>query len=520
MHQETTTRPSAVPIRSGIVTLSGYGIRVAVDRRHLAVSDGIGRQRRTGRFAKATSRIKRLVVIAQTGFVTLEALRWLHDAKAAFIQIDHDGSILTASIGGLDDARLRRAQALIPMTEHRLAIAREILEAKIKGQLAVLDSFGLEGGGKVRAAIALLDRADRMDRALIAEARAAEAYWDAWAAVPMTFAQRDRVPAHWRTFGARRSPLTLGPRNAGNPLNAILNYLYTLLEVETRIALIGRGLDSGLALFHCDEANRQSLAADVMESVRPHVDAFVLNLARTRTFSAKDFAETREGACRLAAPLAQELAPTMATWAKLVAPYAEAVARHVARLAKSGLGMEPPIRAAAGDRARVKVRVRPIAAPAVPKAVRSVPIATAANACRSCGAKVTIRKRVYCDRCFPDQMEAQRRAVTPAFRAGGPAKIAAMRAAGHDPTSTPEAKRRRASTASKQRKAAAAWRDDGSLDRVDFRRDILPKLQSLPVRAIAEAMGASISHGSKVRSGRLVPHKRHWRALQQLRGRG
>ncbi len=299
MHQETTTWPSAVPIGSGIVTLSGYGIKVAVDRRHLSVSDGIGRQRRAGRFAKATSRIKRLVVIAQTGFVTLEALRWLHDAKAAFVQLDHDGSILTASIGGLDDARLRRAQALIPMTEHRLAIARELLEAKIKGQLAVLDSFGLEGGGKLRAAIALLGRADRIDRAMIAEAQAAEAYWDAWAGVPMQFAQRDRVPDHWRTFGARRSPLTLGPRNAGNPLNAILNYLYTLLEVETRIALIGRGLDPGLALFHCDEANRQSLAADVMESVRPHVDAFVLNLARTRTFSAKDFAETREGSCRL-----------------------------------------------------------------------------------------------------------------------------------------------------------------------------------------------------------------------------
>jgi hypothetical protein len=253
-----------------------------------------------------------------------------------------------------------------------------------------------------------------------------------------------------------------------------------------------------------------------MEPVRPHVDAFVLNIARTRTFSAKDFVETREGACRLASPLAQELAPTMATWAKLVAPYAEAVARHVARLAKSGLGMEAPIRTAAGDRARVKVRVRPIVAPIAPKAVRSVPIATAANACRSCGAKLAIRKRVYCDRCFPDQMEAQRRAVAPTFQAAGPAKVAAMRAAGHDPTTTPEAQRRRASTASKQRKAVAAWRDDGSLDRVDFPRDILPKLQSLPVRVIAEAMNSSISHGSKVRSGLLVPHKRHWKGLGKL----
>ncbi|MGA8534921.1 MAG: hypothetical protein WB615_12510 [Candidatus Tumulicola sp.] len=42
--------------------------------------------------------------------------------------------------------------------------------------------------------------------------------------------------------------------------------------------------------------------------------------------------------------------------------------------------------------------------------------------------------------------------------------------------------------ASEQRKAGLAWRDDESLDRVDFRRDILPKRRSLPVRVVAEAM--------------------------------
>lgn len=90
-----------------------------------------------------------------------------------------------------------------------------------------------------------------------------------------------------------------------------------------------------------------------------------------------------------------------------------------------------------------------------------------------------------------------------------------MRAAGHDPTTTREVQRRRAATASKQRKAAVAWRDHSSLDRVDFRRDILAKLQSLSVRAIAEAMGASISRGSKVRNGHLVPHRRHWKRYKR-----
>jgi hypothetical protein len=297
----------------------------------------------------------------------------------------------------------------------------------------------------------------------------------------------------------------------------MLNYIYTLLEVETRIALIARGLDPGLALFHADEANRQSLAADVMEPVRPHVDAFVLNLARTRIFSAKDFVETREGACRLASSLAQELAPTMATWTKLVAPYAEAVARHVAQFAKSGLGMVVPIGPnPALDRRRIAVRLRPIAAPSTPKASRSVPITTARNACRTCGAKLTVRKRLFCDQCLPDRREEALQAAIPSFKAAGPAKIASMRAEGYDPTTTPEALCRRAASASQQRKAVVAWCDDGSLDGVDFRRDILPKLQSLPVRVIAEAMGATSSHGSKVRGGKLVPHKRHWNALMRL----
>ena len=221
----------------------------------------------------------------------------------------------------------------------------------------------------------------------------------------MEFARRDRVPDHWRTFSVRRSPLTLAPHSAANPHNAILNYLYTLLEVETRVALIARGLDPGLALFHADEANRQSLAADVMEPVRPHVDAFVLNLARTRTFSAKDFAETREGACRLASSLAQELAPTMATWAKLRCTVCRGCceARRPPREERPGHGRADRAEA----RARSCSRVRGAAADCSAGRARCLTLGADlghfSNACRSCGAKLAVRKRVYCDRRLPDR---------------------------------------------------------------------------------------------------------------------
>jgi hypothetical protein len=51
---------------------------------------------------------------------------------------------------------------------------------------------------------------------------------------------------------------------------------------------------------------------------------------------------------------------------------------------------------------------------------------------------------------------------------------------------------------------------------VDLPRVILQKLQGLPVRAIAEAMGTGNSHGSKARGGNLIPHRRHWKALTRL----
>jgi hypothetical protein len=61
-----------------------------------------------------------------------------------------------------------------------------------------------------------------------------------------------------------------------------------------------------------------------------------------------------------------------------------------------------------------------------------------------------------------------------------------------------------------------SWRDDGSLNGVDFPRNILPRPEGVPVRAIAEAMGCGCSHGPKVRSGLLVLHKRHWKTLIRL----
>src|SRR3954451_12076444 len=133
-------------------------------------------------------------------------------------------------------------------------------------------------------ALTEIERAASIDELLAAEAAAAAAYWDAWSSVPVPFGMADqqRVPEHWLTFGQRHSTLTRSTRAATNPANAILNYLYALLEAETTLALQTVGLDPGLGFFYADRDGRASLALDVMEAARPTVDAYLLAMLRQR----------------------------------------------------------------------------------------------------------------------------------------------------------------------------------------------------------------------------------------------
>src|SRR2546425_6699827 len=94
-------------IANGVFVADGYGLRVAVDKRHLVVQDGIGRQRRETRFARIGHGLRRLLIFGHSGTISLEALRWLDRVGITFAHLDKDGRLLAASTQpGLDDARL------------------------------------------------------------------------------------------------------------------------------------------------------------------------------------------------------------------------------------------------------------------------------------------------------------------------------------------------------------------------------------------------------------------------------
>ena len=160
--------------------------------------------------------------------------------------------------------------------------------------------------------------------------------------VPVGFARRDivRVRACWQTFGRRTSPLTNSPRRASTPGNALLNYLYAVLEAETRIALLTVGLDPGIGFLNADQPSRDSLALDEMEAIRPEVDCWRYRWLQKVQLAARDFVETRDGTVCVMPRLTTQLTGTANVWARHVAPIAERIAR---RLAKPGSQLPTPL---------------------------------------------------------------------------------------------------------------------------------------------------------------------------------
>jgi hypothetical protein len=107
----------------------------------------------------------------------------------------------------------------------------------------------------------------------------------------------------------------------------MMNYAYALLESEASLAARALGLDASMGIFHVDQPNRDSLACDLMEPVRPQVDAYLLDWITTQPLKREWFFEQRDGSARLMASLTERLAETAPTWGRAVAPVAEWVAQ-------------------------------------------------------------------------------------------------------------------------------------------------------------------------------------------------
>jgi hypothetical protein len=226
--QQNVSRKSQIG-KTGVLTLSGFGIKVRMQRGHLEIEDGVGMERRKIRLPRVGHGLKRLIVIGSDGFVSLSALEWLTEQDASFVMLERDGKVscVTGPVKP-SEAKLRRSQALAAGNGIGLEIARTLIDAKVKGQEQVLrERLDCQGAADVVSDFRnKLASADTFDAIRIVEANAAACYFREWRDIPVTWPKADlpKIPHHWRFAGNRQSPLSGGPRLAVTAVHAVLNY--------------------------------------------------------------------------------------------------------------------------------------------------------------------------------------------------------------------------------------------------------------------------------------------------------
>ncbi|MGP0108114.1 MAG: CRISPR-associated endonuclease Cas1 [Acidimicrobiales bacterium] len=535
------------PDSEHVAVVDGFGARVAVERGHLELHDGVGPDRRLRRYSKIDPPRRVVVGIGTVGAVSLDALRWCSSVGTPLVVLSNDGAILAAGPPGRDDARLLRAQALALYGPVGVEIARWLVGAKLAGQAKVLrlHVHDEQAASMIEELRAVLETVGSIEAVRQTEGAAANAYFAAWErTVVVTFARKDlpRIDERWSKFNGRRSSVNPGsPRSATDPAGAVMNYAYKLAEIEAGLAARRMGLSVSVGILHADHPGRPSFACDLMEAVRPVVDAHVLGVL-AGPLRKREFTEDARGVVRCLAPLTIQLAEAMPSYAVVLAPVTETVAGLLAESSPYNVTVPSVLSGAkhkAAARRRVDAERRPTrdqgpnpgGLPPRGRKRRAEPSATPplpAGSCRGCGAILPVdsdrprSRRNWCEECLP----GRRAEIIPDMRRIGRTDAQAVAGAtGVLPSHTTDAQAARSVANARQRAEETAWAartaataltgDDGV---AWWRERVLPKLATVTLPAMARATGASTSAASKWRAGRTVPHRRHWPALAELVG--
>jgi len=220
---------------------------------------------------------------------------WRHDIGLLLLSGRH--SEATARLVGRphDDVALRLAQyrratdtAACHLTARRIVGAKLAAEARLLGRALevrpdrrkpLTDAIGT----LVRLQTRIADDGELLDRNTLTglEGAGAAAYFRAYSALfpdSLEFSRRRRRPPP-------------------DPVNVCLSLGYTLLHHEAVREVQIVGLDPLLGFLHVPERGRESLACDLVEPLRPHVEEWVWRGFAERHLRREHFSREKGGAC-------------------------------------------------------------------------------------------------------------------------------------------------------------------------------------------------------------------------------
>lgn len=303
--------------------LSGHGIGLRINHGALVVRNGFThypQTREESRFFPGDWRQpSRIIVIDGDGSLTFDVLAWLAEQRIPLIQVDWRGHTrIVAGSNYAAEPRWVNVQRRVQSDPvQAMALSRWLITEKIARSAAALTE-ALPSSAATRDALKeFAESTHEIERhpprnvnALRGiEGRAALAYFRAWRAIPLHWKGTGHrpIPEDWRHVAARVRPNRTVNRGATHPMNAILNYSYAVLQSQVQIAIVSAGLDPTIGLMHTTRKDRPAFVLDLMEPLRPAVDAIVLRFVQENDLAPQDFTIGADGTCRLHPALARRV---------------------------------------------------------------------------------------------------------------------------------------------------------------------------------------------------------------------
>ena len=262
--------------------LSSKASFLSVRRHKLMFADYI--HRREEFFTARHLPFDSVVIYKAGGSVSFEAVRFLMQHRVPIIHLNWDGNQVAVTLppGPISgELRLAQYQAYLdPKRRNQLAWA--VVREKIAKSLDLLRYFqrrypeiNLPEVGSLLS----------LPTPMIVEAKVAERYWVEFAKV--IHAAQPRLDY----LGRRQGSNNMG---ACDPVNALLNYGYGILEAKVRVALHLSGLDIDIGFLHVPQRGATPLVYDVMELFRWIVDLTIIELVEAKKVKPEDFETTTD----------------------------------------------------------------------------------------------------------------------------------------------------------------------------------------------------------------------------------
>ncbi|NUQ69978.1 MAG: type I-C CRISPR-associated endonuclease Cas1 [Chthonomonadales bacterium] len=241
-----------------------------------------------------------VVLFGATSMTHQLMMRCAADGRAVTL-LDYSGRFRARVVGPTSgNVLLRKAQYDTHASSDRSRdIARSIVGAKIRNARQNIargarDTEDADTEASLREATASLDsllrslpEADTVDAIRGIEGQAAAVSFGVFGRLIL----RDKAEFAF-TVRTRRPPR--------DRVNALLSFLYTLLQGDCTAALEGVGLDPQFGFLHALRPGRPALALDLMEEFRPCIaDRLALTLINRRQINPAQFEEHEKGAVLL-----------------------------------------------------------------------------------------------------------------------------------------------------------------------------------------------------------------------------